>query len=569
MLCPSYSSHDCDTITKLFAANKVFPLIRDVSQRNMICRRVISCKRILTLDTFFSDFIYLRACFDGLKILTPSDWRTCKLSFEQVCRQSWGSKAIGNGDAYSFTSDSRMPSGNFRDCYIDLWLFAMREFPYLSEGKASRPLQDGTPADVECRYKGTVSAKQVQLASTAFALGFETDKIKRTKAGHATSVFQPGQISLAPELSCHDPPLKWKARRNRPLSSNYARDKDFLHRRYIFDTSNFERKSQATSFAIAKNLVHCCWGSGLEQQEPDPKSGHQTQCETKRTGKAPFRAAQKNRWNPYGRPETRKPDSPGYNSLIPPNPFLNVDGYNDEPNEAALLPKKAVQEEDFSIKAEHDTPSDVFKTIRNLMDTKGSPSAYSGDGVDSVKAESDTRSNISESIMDIRSLPSVRSANRMEEKLPSGRTSTKDLSMHARPAPSRTTSRSSSMRWMREGGDSDSREVDDAARTSDLIQPAVESRLLDDARRSPVRQIGEGAVVRKRKRSIQDGTAQVANMAVRGVEDIRRASVWPPNPPRTHSSPQKQSRVRKLDILRMRKEKGKARKREANRQATA
>ncbi|KAI3481364.1 hypothetical protein L1887_56331 [Cichorium endivia] len=462
------------------------------------------------------------------------------MSFEQVCRQSWESKATVNGDAHSSTSDSRMPSGNFRDCYVDLWLFAMREFPYLQ-----RPLHDGTPANVECRYQRTVSAKQAQLASTAFALGFETDKIKRTKAGHATSVFQPGQISLTPELSCHDPPLKWKARRNRPLSSNYARDKDFLHRRYIFDTSNFERKSQATSFAMAKNLVHCCWGSGLEQQEPDPKSGHQTQRETKRTGKAPSRAVKKNRWDPYVRRETRRPDWPSYNNLIPPNPFSNVDGYNDEPNEAALSPKKAVQEEDLSIKAEYDTPSDVFKTIRNLMDTKGSPSAYSGDGVVSVKAESGTRSNISESIMDMRSLPSVHSANRMEENLPFGQNSTKDLSMHAPPARSSTTSRSSSMRWMREGGDSDSREVDDAARTSDLVQPAVESRLLDDARRSPVRQIGEGAVVRKRKRSSQDSTAQVENMAVGGVEGKRRASVWPPNPPRTHNLPPKQSGWRK------------------------
>ena len=73
--CPAYSSDDCEKITKLFGDMKLFPSIRGSSEREAIGRRVLDCKRILTFDTFFKDFIYLKTCFDGLCQLLPSAWR--------------------------------------------------------------------------------------------------------------------------------------------------------------------------------------------------------------------------------------------------------------------------------------------------------------------------------------------------------------------------------------------------------------------------------------------------------------------------------------------------------------
>ena len=278
MYFPAYSSQDCDAILKLFVSKKVFPSIQNIRDRENIGRRVLSCKRIVTFTSFFNDFIYLRTCFDGLKALLPSTWKDDGRSFEQAFAHNW--VPDHKSDNHKRTSEWHLgePPHNFRDCYADLWLFAMREFPYLSDGKASRPLQDGTSADNQNEPWSPMGLKQAQLAYQASNLGgFETDEIERFKASHPTEIPQDSPSLEKPEVSSNNEALRRKERSNRPSRTNYAQYRGSLHRVYVYDTSAVEQMKYVTAYAIARDIVHCCWRPDIDRWLRDPEVQQQPQ----------------------------------------------------------------------------------------------------------------------------------------------------------------------------------------------------------------------------------------------------------------------------------------------------
>jgi hypothetical protein len=276
MYCPTYSSDDCDTIMKLFGTNQVFPSIRDNRERENIARRILSCKRILTFASFFGDFIYLRTCFDGMCQLLPSTWKE-NGSFQKAFLHEWEGTI---SDRETAGLQSGYNSGNFHGCYVDLWLFAMRNFPCLSDGKASQPLQYGSSVDNHTEFRSLFPDKRAELACLASKHGFETDAIKKYKLDHPTDQFSPSPDK--PGLSCNDSPLKWKERSNRPSRTNYIQCKEFLHRVYVDDTSSFKQKKYVTAYAIARDIVHCCWRPDIDRWVHDPEGQQQPQYSNKK-----------------------------------------------------------------------------------------------------------------------------------------------------------------------------------------------------------------------------------------------------------------------------------------------
>lgn len=278
MYFPVYSSSDCDAILELFVANRVFPLIQDVRDRENIGRRVLSCKRIVTLTSFFNDFIYLRTCFDGLKALLPATWKEDGRSFEQAFAHNWRPDSKSDGHERTSERHFERPPDNFRDCYVELWLFAMREFPCLSDGKASRPLQDGTTADNQTEPWSPVGPKQAQLAYQASNIGgFETDEIEKLKASHPMEIPQDAPSPDLPEISSNNDTLRRKDRSNRPSETNYPQFRRFLYRAYVHDTSAVEQKKHATAYAIARDIVHCCWRPDIDRWLRDVEVHEQPQ----------------------------------------------------------------------------------------------------------------------------------------------------------------------------------------------------------------------------------------------------------------------------------------------------
>lgn len=278
MYFPVYSLQDCDAILKLFVDNKVFPSVHDVRDRENIGRRVLSCKRIVTFTSFFSDFIYLRTCFDGLKALLPATWKDEGRSFEQTFAHNWRPDYKSDDRERMSERHFERPPDDFRECYTDLWLFAMREFPCLSDGKASRPLQDGTLADNQTEPWSPIGSKQAQLAYQASNLGgFETDEIERLKASHQTEIPQDGPSPDIPEVSSNNDGLRRRERSNRPSRTNYTLYRAFLYRVYVYDTSAVEQMKYATAYAIARDIVHCCWRPDIDRWLRDPEMQQQPQ----------------------------------------------------------------------------------------------------------------------------------------------------------------------------------------------------------------------------------------------------------------------------------------------------
>jgi len=245
---PDSSTDDCDAICRLFDNNKVFPLVKDQHRRKSLSERVLNCKRILSFRSFFDDFRYIRPCFESLSILLPErSWRKNK-SFQQVFEHNW-------------TRNTQHDNGkhDFLRCYIELWLFAMREFPSLSSSKTSMPLQDKAWTNKLIRPRLTVSKKEVEFAYNASLLGFDTCEIESIKRMHPSGIQQVGPNRLPPEYSCDDRPLPQTARSNRPSVDNYQKDKDYIHPIYMIHASPARKKRYATRIAVTKDIVQCCW----------------------------------------------------------------------------------------------------------------------------------------------------------------------------------------------------------------------------------------------------------------------------------------------------------------------
>jgi hypothetical protein len=259
MQIPDSSTDDCDAICRLFDNNKVFPLVEDQHRRKRLSERVLNCKRILSFQSFFDDFRYIRPCFESLSILLPEgSWREDK-SFQQVFRHNW------NGNTQH---DSR--KHDFLSCYIELWLFAMRDFPSLSSGKASLPLQDKASTKKLIRSRLIVPKKEFELAYNASLLGFHTCEIERFKSMHPSGIQQVGPDRLPPEYSCDDPPLPRTARSNRPSESSYLQDRDYLHPIYMIHAHPARKKRYATRIAVTKDIVQCCW-TDIERWAAPPR----------------------------------------------------------------------------------------------------------------------------------------------------------------------------------------------------------------------------------------------------------------------------------------------------------
>lgn len=375
---PAYSSHDCDTIIKLFATNKVFPSVHDARDRENIARRVLTCKRIVTLSSFFNDFIYLRTCFDGLKVLLPPTWRDEGRSFEHAFDDNWRYHHQSGGGQQAVGSLSKQRPVTFRECYVDLWLFAMREFSYLSDGKASQPLHDGTSANTQTASQSAVGSKQAQLAFWASEIGFETDEIDRIKASHPTDQQnrsqEDGPMPEKPEVSSYDATLSWRDRSGRPSRTNYTEVREFVHRGYVFDTSTFERRNHATAYAIARDIVQCCWQPGLERWVDNPIKRELLKCDKVRSSCATdTQAPQVGRSPTTGDRKSlirRKRQYSLYSEIVTSNPFMDEEG-----TEYWTTPSPWSHQDDRA----PNPPSDIFTREESVLPKaiqKGADSAH-------------------------------------------------------------------------------------------------------------------------------------------------------------------------------------------------
>jgi hypothetical protein len=250
LLNPAEIRQDFEAIENLFDKRQVFSLVKNSAIRAALEQRVLSCKRIVSLESFFADFKLLRACYDGLKLLLPRQ--------KQKSGRKRGRKGGNSGQSFRKMFELNFVGhrqASFEDCYEDLWLWAMRQFPYLSNTKFSRPLQHTVLDGDESGLHDCSNTIKVQMAYVAHDLYFHTEEISRLMETPRPEDIRPEQAPVGP-----DTPLEKRNRMGRPTAVNFRQNRKYLERKHVFSRLRSDGNVRyPIAFLFWRDIAQCCW----------------------------------------------------------------------------------------------------------------------------------------------------------------------------------------------------------------------------------------------------------------------------------------------------------------------
>lgn len=233
---PATSSSDSRAICASIRNFEAFPRVRDPSVRLNLEARLLRCERILTFKSFHADMILLRACYQPLRKLFP----VARTTLQGACEASF-----------------RHNPKYFRTNYIDLWLYVMRNFPFLSDDPSAGVKKE--PDGVQI-VKCTESEPEIsKLASFAASRGFWSYDIcnKPLKEADGTNPV----VVCFPELSRDEPSLRSSNRCSRPRGSDFEQGWKHLSLENIFQDQARTSKKHPTPFAVVRSMAQSFWGS--------------------------------------------------------------------------------------------------------------------------------------------------------------------------------------------------------------------------------------------------------------------------------------------------------------------
>lgn len=173
-LAPCHSDTDKKTILQLFADRLIFEDCAG-EERSKFQRNIFEIKGMIpTLHTFFEDIKYLEPCAKVMKGLLPT--KSKRSIFQEFMGSYFPPQQLGVQHAYQDCRIHRMESGEDARmlAYQQLWLFALRNFPEMTN-TSTRKVQDrDKPVVVE-----PSPVLWHDLGCLASSLGFETAAAKR------------------------------------------------------------------------------------------------------------------------------------------------------------------------------------------------------------------------------------------------------------------------------------------------------------------------------------------------------------------------------------------------------
>ncbi|KAK3616444.1 hypothetical protein LTR22_027063 [Elasticomyces elasticus] len=197
----------------------IFPNI-ETNHREAMKGRIRTCDRILSFHSFFEDTVYLEVCHHSMRCLLNSVTAYHR-SFESAFRDNFN----GSDDA-------------FPERYVQVWLYAMRHFPELSDLAASSPRKDqGAPRPPRANARGDRRQAFIAFASS---LGFRCFSEIGSKPGETLPDVAVALNTPCTSTDLVDVPIR--ARCNSPFEPV---DK---------------RLEYTTTFAVARDLVQSFWG---------------------------------------------------------------------------------------------------------------------------------------------------------------------------------------------------------------------------------------------------------------------------------------------------------------------
>lgn len=170
-LAPSHSTSDADIIRDLFADHQVFTGISDQSHRATILERVLSVRSLIpSLHTFFEDIKYLEPCAKVMRTLygknaKHSIYMSYMGSFFEPPQQLVEHARLDLRPCPATSSQLFKQLG-----YLQLWLFAFRNFPLLVNATPRKSPEKDKPVVME-----PSPALWQALGELSGTLGFKTE----------------------------------------------------------------------------------------------------------------------------------------------------------------------------------------------------------------------------------------------------------------------------------------------------------------------------------------------------------------------------------------------------------
>lgn len=211
---PLQSSEDAAIIQRDMRERRLFRNVVQDGSRQNIETRLLNSRRIVTINSFFEDTKYLRACFEGLRTLLPAKRLT--RSLRETFRDHFG-----------------VDRKYFLASYICLWMCAMRNFDRLSDKKFSQGRQTNRNQKKDVSSTPISKTHLAQLANLAASKGFHSKEID-TRISETCELILESAPMEAPEVSNNNDDISHNARHNRPHQRHLDQSLRHLFPEYVF-----------------------------------------------------------------------------------------------------------------------------------------------------------------------------------------------------------------------------------------------------------------------------------------------------------------------------------------------
>jgi len=317
MLSPNLSLHDKAQIEGLISSREIFPAIVDSAARHRILQELLQIEgRIPSLFTFFEDTKYLETWVKAVRKLIPTKF---KGTIKQALRKTY----MNSGKREHVKIDVQVWESRFKSIhgsqetrlevgYLQLWLFAMRHFPYLT---GTTPKKDrGNPKpEVELR-----EGLWHEFGALALRLGFQSREtmelerqepiermvhsflrralpydlydlgtIARSDTQRICDIIEsiPSRIGMpeTPLLSDDVDQLPLMHRCGKPYERSYLRDRKYLFLENIYVIEETQPRQYITSFTVKRDIFRaffdlsfCAMGEIQQGSVADSPKGTQS-----------------------------------------------------------------------------------------------------------------------------------------------------------------------------------------------------------------------------------------------------------------------------------------------------
>ncbi|KAL9616021.1 MAG: hypothetical protein Q9160_009059 [Pyrenula sp. 1 TL-2023] len=258
--CPKLSSDDQSYVSSLFKMREVFPQIQDKQLLSRIHKNISATDWIIpSLHTFLEDTKFLEPCLKILRRLLPPSYRgTIHSGLERCFSHNRSSLLRVERAAMQFINVQDNSDLRFWSGYRQLWLYALRNFPFMGDVKPRKNRQSPEKPD----YNRDVSECWNTLGKLAREFRFVTSEIERLCLTVGTTISCLRTTApVEPQLTT-DEDFDWRLenRCGRMFEHAFNKDAHYLFLLNVYVSSPPLQRQHLTSFGTTAQIVQSFLG---------------------------------------------------------------------------------------------------------------------------------------------------------------------------------------------------------------------------------------------------------------------------------------------------------------------